>query len=185
MKQIQKDIKTRLAPKVYERDADGRVILNMTVKDDRDFLSVFSANETPVISQDVADFLETAARSARPKDPIALHIKSDCIDDHEKQVYEEAIRQYYAEKYVANKSKLRKSNVVALLLAILGVLVLTVAILLEAPVWTEVIDIAAWVFLWEAVDIAFFGVRQIKWDNQRYLSFVTMTVHYEDLHAHG
>jgi hypothetical protein len=181
MKQVQKEIKTKLTPKAHKRDADGRVIINMTVKDDSNFLSVFSAHETPVISQDVADFLETAARSVRPNESLALYVKSDCIDDTEKQVYAQAIRQYYAEKYVSNKRELKKNNLFALILGIFGVLVLTVALLLDAPVWAEVIDIAAWVFLWEAVDIVFFGMRRIKWDNQRYLSFVSMPIHYENL----
>lgn len=41
-----------------QRDSENRVIINMTVKDDSDFLSVFSFSDIPVISSEVAEFIE-------------------------------------------------------------------------------------------------------------------------------
>ena len=49
-------------------------VLNMTVLDDSDFLSPYSETDTPVISQDVADFLENGANAAHPKDRLELNV---------------------------------------------------------------------------------------------------------------
>ncbi len=45
-----------------QRDEQGRIIINMTVKDDSEFLSRFSERSTPVISSEVAEFLENSTQ---------------------------------------------------------------------------------------------------------------------------
>lgn len=170
---------------LYPRDDEGRVIIDMHVKDDADFLSVFSASDTPVVSDEVACFLENTARGVLPNEQLALHIKSDCIDDGEKVVYTAAVKKYYAERYAENKRELRHLGFVALILAILGVLVLAFSVWLEyryeSVIWSEVVDIAAWVFLWEAVDVFFFKTREIKFIQKRYAAFIDMKISYEDI----
>ena len=183
MKNPKKELCPNITEKQYPRDSEGRIIVNMNVKDDTDFLSVFSTSETPVISNEVADFLETSTHSIRPNEPLSLHIKSDCIDETEQKVYSTAIKQYYTERYRANERELIIQNRIALLLAILGVFVLAFAVFLDykigSLIWAEVIDIAAWVFLWEAVDIKFFKTRESKLKRQRYAAFIDMKIEYE------
>lgn len=94
-KEIKREAKKQSSERKYLRDADGRVIINMTVKDDTDFLSVFSTGDTPVISSEVAEFLENSTQSIRPKEQLILKIHSDCIDDNEKKEYGRAIKEYY------------------------------------------------------------------------------------------
>ena len=86
-KEIKREAKRQSSERKYKRDADGRVIINMTVKDDTDFLSVFSIGDTPVISSEVAEFLESSTHSVLPKEQLALRIHSNCIDDNEKEEY--------------------------------------------------------------------------------------------------
>lgn len=188
MKQSFKEMKKRadetLASRAYERDEEGRVIVDMTVKDDTDFLSVFSANATPVVSAEVAEFIENGTHSLRPNESLSLRVHSDCIDEEEKTVYEKAIREYYAERYVANERELKRNNIVALLLAAAGVLVLALAISLEyiasSLLWAELIDIVAWVFLWEAVDISALGNRALRLKRLRYLAYMNMKIEFDD-----
>jgi len=45
--------------------------------------------------------------------------------------------------------------------------------------WAEVIDIIAWVFLWEAVDISIFKNRSLRIRQVRYLSYIEMKVVYK------
>lgn len=122
--------------------------------------------KTPVISTEVADFIEQSTISINPKEKLTLKIHSDCIDDREKELYREAIKEYYTEKYVANKRELIRNNIITLILTMMGVVVLALAILLEyqtnSLIWYEVIDIVAWVLLWEAVDINAFGNRALR-----------------------
>lgn len=166
------------------RDEEGRVIVNMTVKDDDDFLSVFSESNTPVIDSEVAEFLETGIHALTPGELLALHIHSDCIDEREQAEYSDAIREYYTERYIANEKELKRNRLIVWLLASAGVLVLSLAIGLEywfeSRIWAEVIDIVAWVLLWEAVDIGVFGSRAQYQNRLRYLSLMEMKIVYDD-----
>lgn len=189
MKNSIKETKKLADKLVYEslpgRDKDGRVIVNMMVKDDSDFLSVFSESQTPVISSSVADFLENTTRSLSSKEQITLRVKSDCVDKEEREIYPKAIKEYYAEKYVANEKELVRYKITAMILAILGVLTLAVAIFISekfgSPLWSEVIDIVAWVLLWEAVDIMAFRSRNQRLLRWRYLAFIDMKVEFYDV----
>lgn len=169
----------------YKRDRENRIVVNMTVKDDSDFLSVFSENSAPVISTDVAEFIESITASIPPGEPLTLRIRSGCIDEREKALYREAIAEYYSEKYVVNERERKRNNIIAVILTIAGVLTLVLEIFLEfwrnSPIWTEVIDIVAWVFLWEAVDISVFGNRTLRVKRGHYLSYLSMKVEYVGL----
>lgn len=166
----------------YLRDSDNRIIININVKDDADFLSVFSQNEIPVISSEVAEFIENSTDSILPKEQLTLRIHSDCIDETEKELYKEGIREYYIEKSIANSRELKRNNIITVLLTIAGILALALQLFLEYKtdnmLWTEVIDIVAWVFLWEAVDISAFGNRSLRIKNKRYQSYLTMKIEY-------
>lgn len=157
-------------------------VINMHVKDDTDFLSVFSENETPVISGEVAEFIEAGARKAFPSEALTLRITGDCIDENERRIYKAAIKEYYSEKHEEVRRELRVYNKIALILAVLGVMVLSFCILFESitenRLWTEVIDIVAWVLIWEAVDIKFFKTRELIMKRRSYLKLSSMEIEY-------
>ncbi|MBQ7365169.1 MAG: hypothetical protein IJW46_06195 [Clostridia bacterium] len=148
------------------KDAAGRALLTMRVRDDTDFLSPFSQSNTPVIASDVADFLNSRIETVSPDSGIHLEIHSDCITEEEALLYHKGIKAYYTEQYHKTRRELRRNNRLALLLLILGVITLSVMIFVEAlfenVIWTEVIDIAAWVFLWEAVYLYFLENRSLR-----------------------
>ena len=58
----------------YKRDDENRVIINMTVKDDSDFLSPFSQSDTPVISPAVAESIENSCELISSKELLSLNI---------------------------------------------------------------------------------------------------------------
>lgn len=180
-----KHIVENIADKEVVRDEDGRVIIDMTVADDSDFLSPFSGGKTAVISESVADFLENATRTVLPREELNLRIASNCIDEEEKSRYSSAIKEYYSEKFRANEKEYKFNNFLALSLAVLGVLVLTLAIFLShrlsSVIWSEVVDIVAWVFLWEAVDIKCFRMREMSLKRKRYAAFIDMKIDFIDV----
>lgn len=168
--------------RIYKRDSDGRVIVNMTVEDDDDFLSVFSESSTPVISTEVAEFIENSTHSILPKEELTMRIYSNCIDAEEEKRYAEAIKEHYTEKYIAIERELRRNTLISIVLAVTGVLILSLAILLEfvanSLIWAEVIDIVAWVLLWEAVDISVFEMRSQRLKRMHYLACLSMKIEY-------
>ncbi len=154
----------------------------MSVKDDSDFLSVFSRDDSAVISSEVAEFIENSASIIHPKEELTLRIHSNCIDDDEKLTYTRAIRSYYLEKREANKIEIRRNYIISLILLIAGIAVLAFSIFLnvwaDSLIWSEVIDIAAWVLLWECVDICVFKNMLLRINRRRYSAFISMIIEF-------
>ena len=168
----------KLSERSIEYDANGRAVINMTVKDYSDFLSPYSERATAVISSDVAEFIENSTYATPPSEPLTLRIYSDEISDDKKEEYTSAIREYYAQKYTVTK-KTYRFNVIALIsLAVAGILALLLAFRVESHIWSEVIDIVAWVLIWEAVDIGVFKNRESNIQRKRYLSYMTMNIEF-------
>lgn len=141
-----------------ERDADGRVILHMTVRDDSGFLSPYCGDK-PIISSEVADYLDNAASAYPGKNAFALYIKSDVITDEEARVYDAAIRNFYRNRMKKSRRDVTRNLFAAIAMLLMGVLVFSLLFFLEhrglGEMMTNILDIAAWVFVWEAIDLYF------------------------------
>ncbi len=161
-----------------KKKAIERAVINMVVKDDSDFLSPFSTHDTPVISSEVAGFLENCASSYSPKKRLILRIHGSCVSENEKQIYALAIKDYYADEITATRRELRHFNMVSAVLMTIGILILAVAILRRGELWSEVLDIIAWVFIWEAVNIIAFRKRDLRIKKFRYRAFENMKIEY-------
>lgn len=159
--------------------------LQMTVHDDSDFLSPYSETDVPVISTEVAEFLDESAMAFHHSEKLVLEIKSDCIDDEEKKIYPKAIRNYYTLRQVACARDLKRNSFVSLIMTLIGVFSLAGMFLLDhfgiRDIWVECIDIFAWVFLWEAVDQYFIERRVLKIKHKRNKAFMEMEVKFTDL----
>lgn len=163
-------------------DENGRVVVNMTVGDDSNFLSMFSVTAKPVISSEVAEFMEFSTQLLPPDTDITLRIHSNCIDEREQKIYSAAIKEFYCEQYIVTAKELKRNHISSALLALAGILCLVFMFFMEQysinMVWSEAIDIVAWVFLWEAVDIHFFRNRKLTAQKIRYTIFANMNIEY-------
>ena len=178
---LKKSVDKELAKRKHERDEDGRVIINMTVNDDSNFLSPFSENRISVISTEVADFIENNTHSLPTNEKLTLKIHSNCIDENEKKIYNDAIKEYYTEKYLANEKEVKRNFLIAFMLLLAGIFVLTISFFLtdlNVEIWSYVVDIVAWVLLWEAVDISLLVNRTLSIQRKRYLSYLSMKIEY-------
>ena len=166
----------------HKRDEEGRVVIQMNVKDDGTFLSEFSENATPVISSEVAEFIENETNAVLPNEEFTLQIYNDCIDEKEEVTYKAAIKEYYMQKYIANEQEIKRNRFAVFWLGLAGILVLAAEIVFDRyignAIWTSVIDIIAWVLLWEAVDIGVLETRVMSIKRKRYLAYLSMKVEY-------
>ena len=80
-------------------------------------------------------------------------------------------------------TELKRNRIIIFLLMIAGVITLALAFRINSNIWSEVVDIAAWVFLWEAVDIGTFKNRELRLKRKRYLAYMSMKVEFELLDA--
>ena len=160
--------------------------INMTVLDDSDFLSPYSETDTPVISGEVAEFLENGANAAHIKDNFELRVCSNCIDSDKQSRYEQAIRNYFALKLNAEHRELSRNNATSLIFAIIGIIGLAFMIICDQvlnmkAIWVECIDIFAWVFLWEAVDQFFIERRKLILNRRRLKALAEMPIVFKPL----
>ena len=71
------------------------------------------------------------------------------------------MKHYYETDLIHNKRTMKRNYILALIMFIIGVLVFSLMFILDhffansLGLWKEVIDVVAWVFIWESVDIAF------------------------------
>ena len=177
-----KEADRQMKARKYKRDDSGRVIIQMNVKDDANFLSEFSESATPVISTEVAEFIENETNAVPPNEDFTLQVYNDCIDDREEKVYSAAIKEYYMQKYIANEREIKRNRFAVLLLGIAGILVLAAELIFDYRVgnalWSSVIDIVAWVLLWEAVDIGVLEARVTAIKRKRFLACLSMKTEY-------
>lgn len=182
LKELKKAMDARARNDEIERDEEGRAVLKMTVLRDEDFLSDFSAGTRPVIDSEVAEFLNESALPLLPAEPVCLQIYSDCISEEEKPVYSAALREYYVRHYKENRLALKRNAVVSLVMALIGIValaaVLTVSFFQVLPVISEALDIFAWVFLWEAVDLFFLERAVLRAKRNRCLRFLEAKIEY-------
>ena len=153
----------------------------MTVMDDTDFLSPFSVSKDPVISSDVAEFLENSADSIPPNEQLTLKIYGDCVDENERNIYGKAIKKYYSEKFDYNERELKKNKIIAWALGLVGIVALALIVVFETflnSIWAEVVDIFAWVMLWESVDVSVFKMREKRLNKLRYKAFINMKIEF-------
>ncbi len=183
LKNAEKQIKNKLNK--GKTNLNENSVIEMVVKNDDNFLSTFSNSITPVISEEVATFLENRVENIHSKNKINLKICSDCIDNEEQKLYDVAVKEYYQEKYISSKSEIKKYNLISLILVFFGLLVLSTSIFIEyyfnRLLWAEAIDIVAWVLLWEATDIFIFKIASLRRKTKKYLMLYFMNIEYYNL----
>ena len=184
MKRSEKDILREAERRTLDgrTDAEGRAIIPMTVRDDSDFLSPFSEGATPLISADVAEYLEEKTEEIPRGKGLVLQIRSSCIDPAEQEAYRLGVKEFYLIRYLSVRRELRRNLLLALILAAAGMLLLLATHLIDThlglPYWMELTDIVAWVFVWEAVDTLVFGSHDLRTQKLRCLSFMDMKIEF-------
>lgn len=154
-----------------EYDAAGKELIRMQVKEDSGFLSPYCTQGQSVVSSEVSDFLDNAVKRLSLRADLHIEISGDTIDDRERTEYAAAIRNHYRSRVIDTEIKLKRNAVTSLIMTIVAVSILAVYVALElysaGYVLLEVIDIAAWVFMWEAVDLFFLERKVIKLEQLR------------------
>lgn len=177
----------KLADKLHiELDEDGRAILKMKVSDDSSFLSPFYFDK-PILSNEAADYLLSHKMILLWRGGVHIKLISDVISQGEEMVYRQAIKGYFEESALRGKRTMRRNYVLSALLFLIGLLVFALMFILDhflgdgLGMWSEVIDVIAWVFIWEAVDIAFIEKLENSYNVKMAHNLIDCRVSFEPL----
>ena len=118
------------------------------------------SNQT-MLSDDIFDFLEESFKLAKKTYDIHLVlIVAEEMDENEIEKIKKLIYFHYAVKHTEIKKELRRTKFVGLTLLITGMVTYCIYGLLQwfkiNFIFQEVIEIFAWVFIWESCDQFFF-----------------------------
>ncbi len=180
-----KELKIQLALKNndVEHDNEGRAIINLRVKNDDNFLSPYSTDENGALSGEVSEFIEHSLMEVHHNERIHFKIHGDTIDEKEQKEYVNAIHSHYESCYKETILSKRRLMKISLIMAFIAILTLSAMIFLEVSgmtnaVLVEVIDIIAWVFMWEAVDIFFLRCAVLRQKERRYLCLLESVIEF-------
>lgn len=141
-------------------DDTDEIIINIKADADEQIFSSYNYDNKTSINSELASYLWDNAKLAKPYKKLKLQVF--CKENVEKTEVENAIKSHYRREYIEVKDELRKTNIFSLVCMILGVLSLGILLALHTIFdnyfLVSIIDIVAWVFIWEAVD-AFFLQR--------------------------
>lgn len=143
---------------IKEEEKTDKTTIDIRIRNEDDILSPFCSDKL-VISPSLAEYIESRITRYNVKKGIVLNIYCKDIDNNEKEIYDIAIRNRYKEKLIEAQRDIHKNNITAVVFLIVGLLILVFSILskvfIENAIWAEVIDIIAWVFIWESVEFKF------------------------------
>ena len=176
-KELQKEDK-----QIY--DEEGRAVINMTVLDN-EFLSPYGEEKDIVISRETAAFLEHSTRAIHHNRDLTLVISSNVIDEKEKVLYKKGIHNYFENSFLALQKDLKRNLWTSIIFALIGVLyfavLIVVSLFVDYDLILEMLSIAGWVFLWEAVELFFIDRTEMKNRQYRAYAFLNAKIIYEEL----
>lgn len=165
------------------RDEHGRFIIDMMILDDDSFISPFCGKD-PIISSDVATYLDNAIKNIPPKAQIALHISSDVIDKSKEEIHIQSIRNYYRNEQKQLSRELISNKLVSLIMFAIGLVIISIMIAFSfadfSEIWITILEIVGWVFVWEAVDKFFFERSKLKRDLLRTNQLINAEVYFKN-----
>ena len=163
-KEISKKITELIEPNL---DDNGKFIIDMMILDDESFISPF-CGRAPIISSDVATYLDNSIKTVPPKAKVTLHISSEVIAKDKEEVHVQSIRNYYQNERKQLIRELLSNKLASLTMFIIGLIVIAIMIAFSfldfGEIWITILEIIGWVFVWEAVDKFVFERNKLKKD---------------------
>ena len=137
-------------------DDEGRSLININIDKEEDILSSFNTDK-PIISSSLAEFINNQLRPMVIKNGIHINFNCSEVVKVEEDKYKEAIRNYYNHDLIDKNREISRNKIISIVMGIVGTIILTLSIVFSffenLVIFASIIDIIAWVFLWEAVDL--------------------------------
>ncbi len=147
-------------------DDQGRYIIEMTILDDSNFISPYCGKE-PIVSSEVATYLDNIIKNVPPKGSISLYLYSNVISKDNESKYQAAIKNYYSNEKRQLKRDLLYNQIAAFSMFGIGFVIIAVMLIFIFldkinEIWSTILEIIGWVFVWEAVDKFVFERNYLK-----------------------
>ncbi len=140
----------------------NEINVELTIIDKTQFLSPFCGKKK-IISSEVASYLENILNYYHPKFNLTLNILTKELTSKEEEQYKSAIINYYENNIIRIKRDLLRNLIISLIMLLIGAFFITIMLIINNhPIWSTILEIIGWVFVWEAVDIFFFKRHELN-----------------------
>ena len=138
-----------------------RDIINIKVENKSQIISNYSYDENDKLNKELSEFIIAKSKRTHLSKDIQLNFYSS--EKVEKSEIQSTINNHFHEEYIESKNELKRLNIFVIIMFALGVLTFSILVALYNKNFSNfyfemVLEIAAWVFIWEGVD-AFFLER--------------------------
>lgn len=139
----------------------------MKIESEDDIVSSLSMGEDLMVNESFETFINNSVSHITPEKKIDLKIKCENkIDEHEKKNIKEAVKNHYTKKISSLNDDLQRNAIANIFLLVASVAVLALIIVLSKfaylQILIEILDIFAWVLLWEVFDNFVFKRSEIR-----------------------
>ena len=158
VKNLKKELKSR------DKSFNDIETINVKVKHEEEIYSGYNYDRNEVMNPALSDFLVEKAESLHKRSKLRIKIFSDfSLEEHE---LFSAIKNKFKGEFESYERKLKQTAIFSLVVLILGILFLGIFVLEEMffhnVVLSIILEIASWVFIWEAVDSFFLERMTLK-----------------------
>ena len=158
VKKLKKELKSQ------DKSFNEIETINIKVKSEEELYSGYNYDKNEVLNPALGDFLLEKAEALPVKSKLRLKFFSD-VNIREHELFS-AIKNKFKGEFENYQRKLKKTALFSLVVLILGILFLGLFMLEEmffhTPVLSIILEIASWVFIWEAVDAFFLERLSLK-----------------------
>lgn len=151
--------------------------IHISINNSKEILSPYTEDNRPIINGEFASFLENSVKDVSIKRDLTLEIASK---DQALDAISSAIKNYYYNEFVDSQRKLRHNLIASIITLLIGLIALSLTIILnslDVPLIVGgAVDIFAWVFIWEAVDLFFFRRAELRYQQHRQINFINAKI---------
>ena len=146
------------------------VEISVKVENSEQVFSKYSYDNKDVLNKELSEYLWDNAKLVPSHKNLQLKFFAKCPLDRTE--VSSAIKSHYKREMIETKDEIRKANKFSFITIILGLISLAILFILykkfDNYFIVTVLDITAWVFVWEAVDVFFLRRAELKQRYKRY-----------------
>lgn len=164
-------------------DDNGTAVINIQLSNTDNLFSPYS--EKKVLNQDLMNYIDSQADPISPEIPIIINFIVDDVNKVDEVYIKRAIKRYYWLSYRSKKKELRRLTITSAILFLIGIgitIVYQILYRLNVDLFAnEIILIASWVFIWEAVSRFTFNRRAKQIDLLNEGQMAVASVRFENI----
>ena len=192
MKDLQKrfkKIRQTVKDDKFDLDDEGREIVDITISDSENLLSIYNPDGKKIISTEMANVIDNSTKSTSINKDIHLRFSCNSNSSEKEDIYKQAIKNYYLNEFADKERRLHNNFLITIFVFVMAVLFLALFFILEkvnCPWYLNYfIEIVAWVFAWETVDLIFFQRQLIRYEQRKDLQIIYAHITFLEIEKQG